>query len=134
MIKIKETFSVGRPAAFKTINMVTRPASGILAAPTAARDAVVAIRIIWTLVSSIPEIWAMKTAATASYKAVPFMFKVVPRGSTKLAFLRATPFSIVDSMVIGNAAALEAVEKAVRSAAHIPVKYLQTPIFGLPKK
>ena len=62
------------------------------------------------------------------------MLSVVPRGKTKFAFRRATPDKIVDSMVIGKAAALDAVENAVNIAAHIFEKYLKTPTFGLAMK
>ena len=50
---------------------------------------------------------AMKTAATASYSAVPFMLTVVPRGSMKLVTRLLTPklFSKL-RIVTGSVAAL----------------------------
>ena len=61
-----------------------------------------------------PDIWAMKRAATASYKAVPSMLMVAPMGRTNLEILGSTPFfSSRQFMVTGSVAELEAVPQAV---------------------
>ena len=58
----------------------------------------------------IPYAWAINIAATASYKAVPSILIVAPRGRTKLATFFETPtFFSKQSMVIGSVAALLAV-------------------------
>lgn len=40
------------------------------------------IATIWPIVSAMPLTWAIKMAATASYKAVPSMLMVAPMGMT----------------------------------------------------
>ena len=62
------------------------------------------------------EAWAMKSAATASYSAVPFMLTVAPRETTKRQAWRETPLRSTPWMVSGNVAELLAVEKAVARA------------------
>lgn len=74
--------SVGKPTAVRTRSMVTRPALGTEAAPIEAAVAVSDTVTTLPIPSSIPFNWAMKIAATASYKAVPSMLTVAPTGST----------------------------------------------------
>ena len=57
---------------------------GIPAAPILAAVAVMEMMTIWLMLGSIPVIWAIKMAATASYRAVPSMLMVAPMGSTNL--------------------------------------------------
>lgn len=74
--------SVGSPTAVSTSSIVTSPALGTLAAPTLARVAVKLTVMTSPASRLIPFIWAMKMAATASYRAVPSMLMVAPTGST----------------------------------------------------
>ena len=61
----------------------------------------------WPKSKSYSLTWAIKMAATASYRAVPSMLMVAPTGSTKRAICRSTPqFSRRHFMVIGNVAEL----------------------------
>lgn len=61
----------------------------------------------WPKSRSYSLTWAMKMAATASYRAVPSMLMVAPTGKTKRAICRSTPqFSRRHFMVIGNVAEL----------------------------
>lgn len=63
----------------------------------------------WPKSRSYSLTWAMKIAATASYRAVPSMLMVAPTGNTKRAICRSTPqFSRRHFMVIGNVAELHA--------------------------
>ena len=56
----------------------------------------------------IPFIWAMKMAATASYRAVPSILSVAPTGMTNRVTLRSIPlFSSKQRKVIGMVAALK---------------------------
>ena len=59
-------YSTGKPTAFKTMIIVTKPASGMPAAPMAAKVAVTAIISCCVKVKSMPIAWAMKMAAAAS--------------------------------------------------------------------
>ncbi len=62
----------------------------------------------------------MNTAATAWYKLVPSIFTVAPIGKTKLVTSLSTPtFFSTTSIVTGNVAALELVEKANNCAGEI---------------
>lgn len=65
--------------------------------------------------------WAIKMAATASYRAVPSMLMVAPTGSTKRAICLSTPqFSRRHFMVIGNVAELQRKRTGGRSQARVP--------------
>jgi len=56
----------------------------------------------------IPFIWAIKMAATASYRAVPSILMVAPTGSMNLVTLTSTPhFSSKHLMVTGRVAELK---------------------------
>ena len=68
----------------------------------------------------IPTIWAMKTAATASSRAVPSMLMVAPMGRMNLDILWSTlqPSSRL-ATVTGSVAELLAVPKAVARAGPI---------------
>lgn len=60
----------------------------------------------------MPFIWAMKMAATASYRAVPSMLMVAPTGSTKRVTLLSIPrFSSRQRKVTGRVPALRGGEK-----------------------
>lgn len=62
----------------------------------------------WPKSKSYSLTWAIKMAATASYRAVPSMLMVAPTGSTKRAICRSTPqFSRRHFMVIGKVAELQ---------------------------
>lgn len=62
---------------------------------------------IWPGSSWMPFIWAMKMAATASYRAVPSMLMVAPTGSTKRVTLLSIPrFSSRQRKVTGSVPAL----------------------------
>lgn len=61
----------GRPTVSSTITMVINPAWGIPAAPIEAAVAVTLTATMWPRVKFMFLNWAMKSAATASYKAVP---------------------------------------------------------------
>ena len=72
---------------------------------------------IWPMLGCMSSIWAMKMAATASYRAVPSMLMVAPMGRTNLEILGSTPFfSSRQLMVTGRVAELEAVPQAVMMA------------------
>ncbi len=58
----------------------------------------------------------MKITATASYRAVPFMLIVAPKGSTKPATRSDTPAASAHWMVTGNVADELSVLRAVSSA------------------
>lgn len=105
--------SVGSPTEVSTITMVTSPAWGMPAAPILAAVAVILdwgktwrqmkqwlpldkprllissfvesylMVMIWPKFISMLLTWAMKMAASASYRAVPSMLMVAPTGSTK---------------------------------------------------
>jgi hypothetical protein len=63
----------------------------------------------------------MNTAAIASYSAVPSLFMVAPRGSTKLEMCRGTPRpSSTQRIVTGSDAALELVVNATTNASKMP--------------
>lgn len=63
---------------------------------------------IWPGSRWMPFIWAMKMAATASYRAVPSMLMVAPTGSTKRVTLLSIPkFSSRQRKVTGSVPALE---------------------------
>lgn len=63
---------------------------------------------IWPMSRWIPFIWAMKIAATASYRAVPSMLMVAPTGSTKRVTLLSIPkFSSRQRKVTGRVPALQ---------------------------
>ena len=88
------------------------PAPGTPAEPMAAKVAVNTIVNCWEIVRSIPKACAMKTAATAWYKLVPFMLMVAPSGSTKLLTCSETPISSSTNFIVtGKVAELEEVEK-----------------------
>ena len=115
--KMMVTSSAGSPTVSKTITIVTKPACGIPAAPILAAVAVIEIAIIWPMLIVMPCVWAMKMAATASYKAVPSMLIVAPIGRTNREIRGSTPFfSSSKFMVTGNVAEEEAVPKAVVKA------------------
>ena len=78
-------YPVGKPTAVKTSVMVTRPASGIPAAPTEARTLVMTIRSCLVSGSSTPIIWATNSALIASYSAVPSLLKLLPTSAPRLA-------------------------------------------------
>ena len=59
------------------------PALGTAAAPTLAAVAVTPMVTIWPKFKDTSLRYAMKKHATASYKAVPSMLIVAPRGSVK---------------------------------------------------
>lgn len=62
---------------------------------------------IWPGSSWMPFIWAMKMAATASYRAVPSMLMVAPTGSTNRVTLLSMPrFSSRQRKVTGSVPAL----------------------------
>lgn len=88
--------------------------------PAAPMDAAVAVMLtINTRAKSMltSRDWAMKMAATASYKAVPSMLIVAPMGTTnRTTCLFILFFSSRQAMLAGNVAVLEAVPKAVNSA------------------
>ena len=84
------------------------------AAPILAAVAVMEIAIICPMLGLIPFIWAMKSAATASYRAVPSMLMVAPMGRTNLAILGSTPFFSSRALIVtGRVAELDAVPNAV---------------------
>ncbi|OQC35698.1 MAG: hypothetical protein BWX64_02351 [Acidobacteria bacterium ADurb.Bin051] len=63
--RISASPSTGSPTAFRTMISITMPAPGTPAVPMEARVAVTMIVSCWASVSSMPNTWAMKTAATA---------------------------------------------------------------------
>ena len=66
--------------------------------------------------------WAINTAATASYKAVPSMFTVAPSGSTKRLIRASTLLcSSRQRIVVGRVAELRKIKMAL--------KYLKHPSF-----
>lgn len=70
---------------------------------------------IWPGSRWTPFIWAMKMAATASYRAVPSMLMVAPTGSTKRVTLLSIPkFSSRQRKVTGSVPALEGKAKEGR--------------------
>lgn len=74
---------------------------------------------IWPASSAMPFIWAMKMAATASYRAVPSMLMVAPTGSTKRVTLLSIPrFSSRQRKVTGRVPALKRGEKGT-SQGHV---------------
>lgn len=108
---------IGRPTDCKTITIVTRPAEGILAAPMDATVAVKLIIIYSTKVKDLSFIWAINIGATASYKAVPSMFMVLPTGRTNLVTLESIlRFSSKHLKVTGKVAELDDVPKPVITA------------------
>mmetsp|Transcript_29062 Transcript_29062/g.81326 ORF Transcript_29062/g.81326 Transcript_29062/m.81326 type:complete len:201 (-) Transcript_29062:365-967(-) len=109
-----------RPTACSTSSMVTRPALGIAAAPTAASVAVRHTTTACPGPSSTPLSWAMKMTVSASYRAVPFMLMVAPSGRTKLQIDSAHPIFCAHSRVTGSVAADESVPKAVTKAGEKP--------------
>ena len=116
--------SSGRFTARRTITIVTSPASGMPAAPMAASVAVRKMTISSYGPSAMPDAWAMKITATASYRAVPSMLIVAPSGQTNFADDGVTRlFSMVPSSVTGSVAELDAVENAVANACPIPSAY-----------
>ena len=137
---MRDTASLGSPTVCSTITMVTSPAWGIPAAPMLAAVAVMEMAKMSPILAVTPYIWAMKSAATASYRAVPScnrrrsvtsedddtdyrhltMLIVAPMGSTNLEILGSTLFfSSRQFMVTGSVAELEAVPQAVVSAANM---------------
>jgi len=105
------------PTACVTMKIVTKPALGIPAAPIEANKAVNTIINCWIKDSSNPNTWLIKITPAHSYNAVPSMFNVAPKGSTKLDTRLDTParFS-TQSSVTGKVADDELVEKAVSKA------------------
>ena len=76
--------------------------------------AVIDIAMISPMFGLIPFIWAMKSAATASYSAVPSMLMVAPIGRTNLAILGSTLFFFSRTEIVtGRVAELDAVPNAV---------------------
>jgi hypothetical protein len=75
--------SAGRPTACSTMTMVTIPELGMPGAPVEAIMAVKNTTICCPKLSSIPTRLATKSAAAASYRAVPSIFMVAPSGRTK---------------------------------------------------
>ncbi len=115
--QIMAAASNGKPTALRIMDIMTRPACGIPAAPieisTAPRNTVSCCMA----VRSTPRTCDRKITATHSYKAVPSMLMVAPSGSTNPATRLGTPtpFS-TRSMDNGSVAELLAVENAVISA------------------
>merc|ERR1719336_775627 len=109
--------SGGRPTVSRTITMVTRPAWGIPAAPMLAAVAVMEMAQICPMERERLLTWAMKMAATASYRAVPSMLMVAPIGRMNLQTRGSTLFLFSRRpMVTGRVALLEAVPNAVVNA------------------
>ena len=98
------------------------PAPGTAAVPMEASTAVKIIVSCAPIPSPIPRVWAIKTAATAWYKAVPSILMVAPRGRTKEETSSETPnSSSQQSIVTGKVAPLELVENANNCAGAIPL-------------
>ena len=84
------------------------------AAPMLAAVAVIDMAMTCPMFGLIPFIWAMKRAATASYRAVPSMLMVAPIGRTKRAIFGSTPFFSSRALIVtGRVAELDAVPNAV---------------------
>ena len=104
-----------RPAASSTASIVTNPADGIAAAPTAATALVSATTTVAPKLSRTPCNCAMNSTVNDSYNAVPFMFTAAPNGSAKSATLADVPASLAHRRVVGSAAE----ELSVANAASI---------------
>lgn len=81
---------------------------------------------IWPASSEMPFIWAIKMAATASYRAVPSMLMVAPTGSTKrVTLLSMARFSSRQRKVTGRVPALKGAKKET-SSSHFLCKLCQS--------
>lgn len=127
------TSSAGNPTVSRTITIVTRPACGIPAAPTLAAVAVtletksqinqiiktskISTRGTYHTATvfpndiSIPFSWAIKIAATASYRAVPSMLIVAPTGMTNRVTRGSKPILSRVCIVMGIVAELIFINK-----------------------
>jgi len=113
--------SAGKPTDCKTMTMVTMPALGMPGAPMAAIMAVKNTISCWAKLNSMPTKLAMNNAAAASYKAVPSMLMVAPKGITKPAIAGLTcKWSLAQRKVTGKVAELELVANAVIKASRAP--------------
>ena len=99
------------------------PAPGTAAVPIDANTAV-ATMVNWCAsVRSIPTAWAINTAATPWYNAVPSILIVAPNGSTKDDISFETPRSFSQRFIVtGKVAPLELVENATNCTGPIDLK------------
>lgn len=73
----------------------------------------------WPTFSVMPLAWAINTAATASYKAVPSMFTVAPSGRTKRVIRASTLLcSSRQRIVVGRVAELRKIKMALEYFFH----------------
>ena len=114
-----------RPTDCKTINIITKPAEGIPAAPIDARRAVNTIVNCCTKVKSIPgKICAINSTPAHSYNAVPSILTVAPKGKTKPEVVFETlTLSRTQDIVTGRVALEELVENAIIIAFLIALKW-----------
>ena len=104
------------PAACKTMSIVTKPALGMAAAPTAAIVAVNATTSVPPIPKCTPCSCAMNNTVRDSYNAVPFMLTVAPSGRAKSASAAGTPNVLAHRLVTGREADDESVANAVTNA------------------
>ncbi len=114
---INPWLSVGSPTAWRMMTIITRPAWGMPAAPILAKRAVKATISCCGSARSIPLCWAMNKTATTSYRAVPSILMVAPKGSTNDPTRLLTPARCSTQVIVrGNVPLLDAELKAVSRA------------------
>ena len=95
------------------------------AAPTDAKKAVNTMTNCCAMFKSKPIAWEINNTPAHSYKAVPSILMVAPKGRTKLVVLFETPTSFsTQSIVPGRGAPDELVENAVMNAGAMALKCL----------